>query len=76
MRYDFLKGKLSATLRLTDIFNTRNHNSITHGSNFTSVNKRYMESRVLYAGIQLKINNYNRKIEKDRINGDIQEDGF
>jgi outer membrane receptor protein involved in Fe transport len=75
-RYDFFKGKLSATLRLTDIFNTRNHNSVTVGSNFTSVNKRYMESRVLYAGLQLKINNYNRKTEKDRINGDIQEDGF
>ncbi len=76
IRQDFFKGKLSASLRATDIFNTRNHNSTTTGNNFTSVNKRYMESRVLYAGIQLKINNYNRKTEKDRTNGDTQEDGF
>jgi outer membrane receptor protein involved in Fe transport len=76
IRQDFLKNKLSISLRLTDVFNTRNHNSTTTGTNFISVNKRYMESRVLYAGIQFKINNYNKKLEKDRINGDTQEDGF
>jgi outer membrane receptor protein involved in Fe transport len=76
IRQDFFKNKLSASLRITDIFNTRNHNSTTSGTNFVSVNERYMESRVLYAGIQLKINNYNKKSEKDRTNGEVQEDGF
>jgi outer membrane receptor protein involved in Fe transport len=77
MKYDFFKGKLTASLRLTDMFNTRNHNSITHGTNFTSVNTRYFESRVLYVGLQLKINNYNRKTtEKDRLSTEGQEEGF
>jgi hypothetical protein len=35
-----------------------------------------MESRILYAGVQFKINNYSKKAEKDRTNGDMQEDGF
>jgi outer membrane receptor protein involved in Fe transport len=76
MRQDFFKSKMSVSLRVTDIFNTRNFNSTTTGINFVSINKRYMESRVLYAGIQFKINNYNKKAEKDRTNGDMQEDGF
>lgn len=75
IRHDFFKNKLSASIRVTDIFDTRNHNSTTTGINFTSVNKRYMESRVLYAGIQLKINNYSKKSE-NRSNGEMQEDGF
>jgi len=75
IRHDFFKNKLSASIRVTDVFNTRNHNSTTTGINFSSVNKRYMESRVLYAGIQLKINNYNKKTE-NRANGEMQEDGF
>jgi len=76
LRQDFFKGKLSASLRVTDVFNTRNHNSTTTSTNFTSTNKRYFESRVLYAGLQLKINNYSRKVEKDRLNGDMNEEGF
>ncbi|MEI6059652.1 MAG: outer membrane beta-barrel family protein [Bacteroidota bacterium] len=76
VRQDFLKNKLTFTLRVTDVFNTRNFNSTTTGTNFVSVNKRYMESRVLYAGLQFKINNYSRKTEKDRMGGDNTEDGF
>lgn len=77
VRQDVFKNKLTLTLRATDIFNTRNFNSTTTGSNFTSVNKRHIESRVLYAGFQLRINNYSRKADKDRLNGDTQDiDGF
>ena len=76
VRQDFFKNKLTFSVRVTDIFNTRNHNSETIASNFHSISIRHMESRVLYLGFQLKINNYNRKAEKDRINGDMQEEGF
>jgi len=75
LRHDFFKSKLTVSLRVTDIFNTRNFNSVTTGSNFVSVNNRYMESRVLYAGIQLKLNNYSKKSEKNG-NGESQDDGF
>ena len=76
-RQDFLKNKLSLTLRLTDIFNTRTFYETTTGNNFTSESMRYRESRVLYAGILLKINNYNKKPTKDAANGDGgEQEGF
>ena len=76
-RQDFMKNKLSFSLRLTDIFNTRSYASTTYGDNFTSESKWYRDSRILYAGIQFKINNYNKKVPKDYSNGDSQEpDGF
>ena len=76
IRQDFFKNKMTVSIRATDIFNTRNFNSTTTGENFVSVNKRYMESRILYAGVQFKINNYSKKAEKVPANGDMQEDGF
>ncbi len=76
MRQDFFKNKLTVSLRLTDIFNTRNHNSTTTGTNFTSINNRYFESRVFYIGASFKLNNYKKKSERDQINGDMQDEGF
>jgi outer membrane receptor protein involved in Fe transport len=76
-RQDFLKNKLSFSLRLTDIFNTRTFYETTYGDGFTTESKRYRESRILYAGLQLQINNYNKKDVKTINNGDNQEpDGF
>lgn len=76
-RQDLFKNKLSLTLRLTDIFNTRTFYETTSGNNFTTESKRYRESRVLYAGLQFKINNYNKKLPKDPGNGDnMEQDGF
>ena len=76
-RQDLLKNKLSLSLRLTDIFNTRTFYETTTGNNFTTDSRRYRESRVLYAGLQLKINNYNKKLSKDPANGESgEQDGF
>jgi hypothetical protein len=76
-RQDFYKNKLSFTLRLTDIFNTRTFYETTTGNDFTSESKRYRESRVLYAGLLLKINNYNKKAVKETGNGDSgEQEGF
>ena len=72
-RQDLLKNKISFTLRLTDIFNTRTFYETTTGNGFISQSKRYHESRFLYLGLQLKINNYNKKPSKDLQNGDEQE---
>ena len=76
-RQDLWKNSLSFTLRLTDVFNSRKFNENTFGNGFTSESKRYRESRVLYAGIQLKINNYNKKPSKESINVEnLEQDGF
>ena len=76
-RQDLFKNKLSLTLRLTDIFNTRTFYETTSGIDFTTESKRYRESRVLYAGLQFKINNYNKKLPKDNGNGENgEQDGF
>jgi len=76
-RQDFLKNKLSLSLRLTDIFNTRTFYETTSGNGFTTESQRYRESRVFYVGLQMQINNYNKKLSKDNSNGDNgEQDGF
>jgi outer membrane receptor protein involved in Fe transport len=76
-RQDLWKNKLSFSLRLTDVFNTRAFFENTYGNGFTTESRRYRESRVLFAGFQLKINNYNKKLPKDPTNGENSEqDGF
>jgi len=67
-RYDFLKGKASVNLRVSDIFNSRSFNSTTTGEGFTITNKRKMETRVGYLGFTYRINNYNKQRERDRSN--------
>jgi len=76
LRHDFFKNKLTLTARVTDIFNTRTFNSTNTGTNYITVNKRYMDSRVFYAGFQLRINNYSKKAEKERTNGEGQDMDF
>ena len=76
-RQDLLKNKLSCTLRLTDVFNTRTFYENTNGTGFKTESKRYRESRVLYVGVQMKINNYSKKPSKDPANGENgEQDGF
>lgn len=60
-RQDFFKNKLSLSLRLTDIFNTRKFDDITYGNNFTIETNRTHESRVFYIGLQYQINNFKKK---------------
>ncbi len=72
-RQDFLKRKLSVSLRLTDIFNTRSWDETTYGRDFTAVSSRRHESRVLYLGIQYQINNFNRKSNRENGNGNGEE---
>ncbi len=76
-RQDFLKNKLSLSLRLTDIFNTRTYYGTTNGNGFTTESTSYRESQVFYVGLQMQINNYNKKLSKDTGNGEGgEQDGF
>jgi len=72
-RYDFLKGKASLSLRVSDVFDTRRFNSETTGDGFFITNNRKMESRVGYLGFSYRINNYNRQKERER-NGQVESD--
>lgn len=56
LKKDFLKNKLSATARLSDIFNTSKYYLVTQGVNYTSEVYRKRETRVLTLGVSYKIN--------------------
>lgn len=76
LRHDFFKSKLSLSARVTDIFNTRTFNSTTTGTNFIMSRDRKMDSRIFYFGVQYRLNNYNKKNDKDRQNSDNQDLDF
>lgn len=66
LRKDFLDGQLSATLRVSDIFNTRKFNTETTANNFTSVSKRLMDSRTVNLGITYRLDTKSRLMEQER----------
>ncbi len=68
MRYDFWKNRATASLRVSDVFDSRRFNSETWGPDFTIRSDRKMESRILYLGLTYKINNFKRQRER---NGDM-----
>ncbi|MEW6196813.1 MAG: outer membrane beta-barrel family protein [Bacteroidota bacterium] len=57
LRKDFLDGRLSLTLRITDIFNTREFNSETNGMGFYMSSERKPDSRVAYLGVSYRLDN-------------------
>ncbi|HLN52264.1 MAG TPA: TonB-dependent receptor [Lentimicrobium sp.] len=78
-KQDFMKKKLSVSLRLTDIFNSRKFDETVYGNDFTTVSSRRNESRILFFGIQYQINNFNKKGNRENNgNGDegIEMEGF
>lgn len=78
MRYDFWKNRATASLRVSDVFDSRRFNSETWGPDFTIRSKRKMETRILFLGLTYKINNYKRQREKngDMDNGDMDMGDF
>lgn len=77
-RQDLMKNKLSFSLRLTDVFNTRKFEGTTYGNNFTSVSTRTRESRILFFGFQYQFNNFkNKSRNNEEMNGEEMEmEGF
>jgi hypothetical protein len=72
-RYDFMKGKASLSLRISDIFDTRIFKRESWGEVFRIVSENIRESRVGYIGFSYRINNYKRQRERDMQNGDSME---
>ena len=78
MRYDFWKNRATASLRVSDVFDSRRFDGETWGPGFTIRSERKMESRIVFLGLTYKINNYKRQREKtrDMDNGDMEMDEF
>jgi len=72
-KYDFLKGKATLSMRVSDVFDTRRHNSETRGESFFITSTHKMDSRIGFLGFTYRINNYNRQKERDR-NGQNEMD--
>lgn len=66
MKKDFLNGQLSVLFRLSDVFNTREWESETNGTNFFTSSYRKMESRVAYIGITYRLDATNNNRERER----------
>lgn len=66
LRKDFLDGQLSATLRVSDIFNTRKFDTETTASNFTSISKRLMDSRTVNLGLTYRLDTKSRLMDQER----------
>jgi len=66
LRKEFMQGKLALTLRVTDIFNTRNFNSTTSGLNFDTISNRKNDSRIAYLGISYRLGGLTQKQEKPK----------
>ncbi|MCX7611900.1 MAG: TonB-dependent receptor [Ignavibacterium sp.] len=71
VRKDFFNDKLSVTLRLSDVFNTRKFGGEVTGQGFTAKFNRKMDTRILFIGLTYKFNNYQSK--RERLNPDETE---
>jgi outer membrane receptor protein involved in Fe transport len=75
LRKDFMDGKLSFNLRVTDLFNTRKFNSQTTGLGFISQNNQKFDSRVVYFGVSYRLDS-KRNFEDEQRQKKMNEEGF
>lgn len=75
-RKDFMDGKLSLTLRASDLFNSRNFDSKTIGEGFFTTNYRTTDSRNVFLGISYRLDNNNNQRERRRTIGEEGSDDF
>ena len=66
LRKEFFKGDLAFTLRVTDVFDTREWGNEIFGNGFYSNSLRKMDSRVAYLGVSWRINSEMRARERER----------
>jgi len=66
LRKSFLKKSLSLSLRVSDIFNTRQSFVTSKGTGYTSEMHRYRDSRQLWLTVTYTIMNYKTKRQKER----------
>lgn len=55
VRKDLMDGRLSVTMRISDLFNTRKFNTETTGLNYYMINNRTFDSRILNIGISYRL---------------------
>jgi outer membrane receptor protein involved in Fe transport len=73
LRKEFFKGDLAFTLRVTDVFDTREWGNEIFGNRFYSNSLRKMDSRVAYFGVSWRINSEMRSRERERDRGPQSE---
>ena len=66
LRKDFYEGRVSVTLRVSDVFNTRKFESETNAPDFNMLSYRKMDTRVVYLGVTLRLSPWNMKNEEQR----------
>jgi len=74
MKKEFFDGKLTADIRISDIFKSIKYDITTYGDNFTSSTIRRRESRVVFFGLSYKING-GLKQKNRKKSGDGSDDG-
>lgn len=55
VRKDLMDGRLSVTMRITDLFNSRKFNTETTGLNYFLINNRRFDSRIINLGISYRL---------------------
>lgn len=55
VRKDLMDGRLSVTMRISDLFNTRKFNTETTGLNYFMINNRTFDSRILNIGVSYRL---------------------
>jgi len=74
MRYNILKNKATITLRVSDVFNTRQFKSNTFYSTFSSFQSQSHESQIVFLGFSYRINDYKQRQSKiEDMGNDMEE---
>ncbi|GAB3193835.1 outer membrane receptor protein involved in Fe transport [Pontibacter aydingkolensis] len=79
MKKDVLKKNATVSLRVSDVFNTRQFNFLSYGPNFRTESENRRQSRIIYLGFTYRINsddnNRNRRRDQnDRDSGGDDDD--
>jgi len=75
LRDEMMNGKLTFTLRVTDLFKTRTFNTQTTGSNFYQTNNRIMDTRIASLGVSYRIVDSKKRTQDQEIQRKI-DDGY
>ncbi|WP_266203871.1 TonB-dependent receptor domain-containing protein [Pontibacter kalidii] len=81
MKKDVLKKKGTVSLRISDLFNTRQFNFLSYGPEFRSEIENRRQSRIVYLGFTYRLNSddndrRNRRNEQREQNGGGEEEEF
>ncbi|MDX5435851.1 MAG: outer membrane beta-barrel family protein, partial [Pontibacter sp.] len=80
MKKDVLKKQGTVSLRITDVFNTRQFNFLSFGPGFRTESENRRQSRIIYLGFTYRINSddntRNRRRERGNDGGGMDEDDF